>query len=284
MKRAKSKYDLFRQKAQIIIYGTNTKAGRLFDLILLGVIVLSVLLVMMETVKGFDAKYHKELIFCEWVITIFFTIEYILRIICINKPLRYIFSFYGIIDFIATIPLYLSLFFPGTSVLTVIRALRLLRLFKILNHPNFTSQSTHMKEAISASKGKILIFIYFVLISTIIIGSLMYIIEGKASGFTSIPMGIYWAIVTLTTVGYGDISPHTPLGHIFASFVMILGYGIIAVPTGIVTAEFAKLNIKNHPNSNINQSFCSTCNTQNQIKDANYCHHCGSKLMESIKS
>ncbi|HQV37137.1 MAG TPA: ion transporter, partial [Flavobacterium sp.] len=235
MKSVKSSFEIFRQRTHIIIYGTNTVSGRLFDLILLGIILLSVLLVMLETVQGFDLKYHKQLVFLEWVITIFFSIEYVLRIISINKPLKYILSFYGIIDLIAILPMYLSFFFTGTSIFTTIRALRLLRLFKILNHPQFSGQSVHLKESIVASRGKILVFMYFVLISCIVIGSLMYVVEGAEAGFTSIPTSIYWCIVTLTTVGYGDISPITPLGQFIASLVMIMGYGIIAVPTGIVT-------------------------------------------------
>lgn len=281
MKKAKSKYEVFRQKTQIIIYGTNTKAGRLFDLILLGLILLSVFLVMMETVQGFDTKYHSQLVFAEWIITIFFTAEYILRIISINKPLKYIFSFYGLIDLIATLPMYLSLFFPGTRILSVIRALRLLRLFKILNHPKFTSQSIHMKEALNASRGKITVFIYFVLISTIIIGSVMYIVESKESGFTSIPMSIYWTIVTLTTVGYGDISPQTPLGQFLAALVMILGYGIIAVPTGIVTSEFAKRNTNQDTNIDSIKTTCAKCGTLTLNRDAKFCYQCGNKLNDN---
>ena len=275
MSEIKSKYEIFKQKAHIIIYGTNTVAGRLFDLILLGLIVLSVLLVMLETVKGFDTKYHSYLVFFEWVITIFFTIEYALRIITLKKPLKYILSFYGIIDLIAILPMYLSFFISGTSVFTVIRALRLLRLFKILNHPKFNNQSTHLRESLVASKGKILIFMYFMLISTIIIGSIMYVVEGEASGFTSIPIGIYWAIVTLTTVGYGDISPITPLGQFIASFVMIMGYGIIAVPTGIVSAEFAKSNAaKNESETKV----CAFCGSHEHLENAQFCQDCGHKL------
>jgi voltage-gated potassium channel len=276
MQRIKSKFDAFRQKTNIVIYGTNTASGRLFDLVLLGVILLSVIIVMLETVKGFDIKYHHELIILEWVITVFFTLEYILRIISIQKPWKYIFSFYGIIDLIATIPMYFSLFFVGTSVLTVVRALRLLRLFKILKHPQFSSQSTHLKEALIASKGKILIFIYFMLISSIIIGSVMYVVEGKEGGFTSIPISIYWTIVTLTTVGYGDISPITPLGQAIASVVMIMGYGIIAVPTGIVSAEFANSNRKKLRSERINP--CNECGTEGHEFNAKYCFHCGAKL------
>lgn len=275
MGEVKSQYDIFRQKVHIIIYGTSTKAGRLFDLILLGLILLSVVLVMMETVNSFDLKYHFELVTLEWIITIFFTVEYILRIISIDKPWKYIFSFYGIIDLLAIMPMYLSIFFLGTSIFSVVRSLRLLRLFKILNHPQFTNQSVQLKQAINASRGKIVVFIYFVLIITIIIGSLMYIVEGKESGFTSIPASIYWTIVTLTTVGYGDISPVTPLGQFIASFVMILGYGIIAVPTGIVTAEIAKNSQK--PTTSGHKP-CKGCGAEDYPTDANYCPRCGHKF------
>ena len=276
MQRIKSKFNTFRQKVNIVIYGTNTASGRLFDLILLGVILVSVIIVMLETVKGFDTKYHQELIILEWIITIFFTLEYILRILSIKKPLKYVLSFYGIIDLIATLPMYLSLFYFGASVLTVVRALRLLRLFKILKHPKFSSQSTHLKEALVASKGKILIFIYFMLISSIIIGSIMYVVEGEEGGFTSIPISIYWTIVTLTTVGYGDISPITPLGQAIASVVMIMGYGIIAVPTGIVSAEFANSNRKKPKADRINP--CAACGTEGHEYNAKYCYHCGTEL------
>jgi voltage-gated potassium channel len=271
-----SKFETFRQKVKVIIYGTNTVAGRLFDLILLGLILLSVLLVMMETVQGFDQKFHDQLIFMEWAITLFFTIEYLLRVICIDKPIKYIFSFYGIIDFIAILPMYLSLFFAGANVFAVIRALRLLRLFKIINHPKFSSQSNQLREALIASRGKIVVFIYFILVSTVIIGSIMYVVEGKESGFTSIPISIYWTIVTLTTVGYGDISPVTPLGQIIASIAMVLGYGIIAVPTGIVTAEIAKSSLKNTvPNRKIP---CIRCGTDDHNANAKFCYNCGAEL------
>jgi voltage-gated potassium channel len=276
MSRTKSNFSIFRRRAHIIISGTNTKAGRLFDLILLALILLSVLIVMMETVKGFDNKYHDYLVLMEWIITGLFTIEYLLRIISIKKPISYIFSFYGIIDLVAILPMYLSVFFVGTSIFSVVRALRLLRLFKILNNPQFNSQSLHLKKAIKASQGKIVVFIYFVLISTIIIGSIMYLVEGEESGFTSIPASIYWTIVTLTTVGYGDISPITPLGQFIASFVMILGYGIIAVPTGIVTAEIAKG--VNHTNTKEETNTCFTCGTIDNNTKANFCSNCGTSL------
>ena len=276
MKEVKSRYEIFRQKAHIIIYGTNTVAGRLFDLILLGLILLSVLLVMLETVEGFDIKFHKQLVMLEWIITVFFSIEYILRIICIDKPKRYIFSFYGIIDLLAILPMYLSYFFAGSNLLMIIRALRLLRLFKILNHPHFSGQSLQLKNSLIASRGKIVAFMYFILISCILIGSLMYVVEGKEAGFTSIPISIYWCIVTLTTVGFGDITPITPLGQFIASIVMIMGYGIIAVPTGIVTAEITKNTLQK-------KSFkkhCYSCGSEDHLNNAKFCQNCGSNLDE----
>lgn len=276
MKRHKSQYEIFREKIKIVLYGTNTLAGRMFDLVLLGLILLSVLLIMLDTVQGISSKYHNYLWICEWIITIFFTIEYILRIISIQKPVKYIFSFYGIIDLLAVLPMYLSIFFPGASILSIVRALRFLRLFKILHIPQISHQSYQLKEAIDASKEKILVFIYFVLISTIIIGSVMYLVEGRSSGFTSIPISIYWTIVTLTTVGYGDISPQSPLGQFIASLVMILGYGIIAVPTGIVTAEFAKKTLNN--NAVNTGKTCKKCNSQVHFDNAEYCYKCGTEL------
>lgn len=276
MRKPKSKLNILRQRIHIIIYGTDTVAGRLFDLILLGLILLSVFLVMLETVKGFDAKYHHELIILEWIITGFFTLEYLLRIATTNRPRNYIFSFFGIIDLLAILPMYLSFFLVGSKVFSIIRALRLLRLFKILNHPKFTGQSVHLLKALQASRGKITVFLYFVLISTIIIGSIMYVVEGEENGFTSIPMSIYWTIVTLTTVGYGDISPGTPLGQFIASMVMILGYGIIAVPTGIVTAEFTRTNTnKTEPEKNS----CENCGVTNHNPNAKFCYHCGNPLI-----
>lgn len=274
MHKPKSRLNILRQRIHIIIYGTDTAAGRLFDLILLGLILLSVFLVMLETVKGFDAKYHELLILLEWIITGFFTLEYLLRIATTNRPRKYIFSFFGIIDLIAILPMYLSFFIVGSKVFSIVRALRLLRLFKILNHPKFTGQSIHLLNALKASRGKITVFLYFVLISTILIGSIMYVVEGEENGFTSIPMSIYWTIVTLTTVGYGDISPGTPLGQFIASLVMILGYGIIAVPTGIVTAEFTRAAKKIDADKNP----CKNCGADEHLENAKFCHHCGHSL------
>ncbi len=275
-KKTKTSLDVLRKKINIIIYGTNTKAGRAFDLILLLIILLSVTVVMLETVHDFDVKYHKLILLLEWSITIFFTIEYFLRILAVDKPSKYIFSFYGIIDLVAILPMYLSLLTSGISLLTMIRAFRLIRLFKILNHPQFTGQSIHLVKALFASRGKIFVFLYFVLISTIFIGSIMYVVEGPENGFSSIPVSIYWTIVTLTTVGYGDISPQTPLGQFFASFVMILGYGIIAVPTGIVTAELAKTDSANMQKPETTP--CLHCGVEGHTRMAKYCYNCGGEL------
>lgn len=272
----KNKYDILKQKIYIIIYGSNTFAGKLFDLVLLGVILLSVLLVMLESVEKLDSKYHTFIIVSEWIITVFFSLEYALRIICNKKPLKYIFSFYGIVDLISILPMYLSFFIPGSRVLSMVRALRLLRLFGILNLMHYVGQESHLKLALKASRTKIIVFVYFILIVAVLLGALMYLIEGKENGFTSIPTSIYWCIVTLTTVGYGDISPSTPLGQSIASLIMILGYGIIAVPTGIVTAEFSNLK-RSKLNSKYKRN-CPTCTTIIFDEDANYCYNCGQKL------
>ncbi|WP_426063240.1 ion transporter [Flavobacterium sp. DSP2-3-1] len=244
MQRIRSNFNAFRQKRNVVLYGINAASGRLFDLVFLCVILVIVVTVIFETVKDFDTKYQGDLIILEWVITIFFALEYVLRIISLKKPLKYNFSFYGTIDLIATLRLYFSLFFVGQNTLTIGRALGLLRLYKIPKHPIFSSQFTRLKEVLIARRGKILIFIFFMLISSIIIRSVMYVVEGEEGGFTSIPISIYGTIVTLTTVSYGDISPITTLGQAIESVIMIMGYGIIASPTGIVSAEFANSNRK----------------------------------------
>jgi len=257
-----------------IIYEADTPMGKLFDVILLILIGLSVLFVMLESVTSIDQRYHKILYVGEWVITIFFTIEYIARIITVKKPFRYIFSFYGIIDFISTIPLYLSLIFAGSSYLITVRALRLLRVFRILKVTRYVGESTKLKRALLVSRAKIIVFLFTVVIVAIIAGTLMYLIEGEESGFTSIPHGVYWSIVTLTTVGYGDISPITPLGQFVASVLMIMGYGIIAVPTGIVSAEYTRSS----PSIDLNTQACPNCNESKHRDGAIFCHHCGDEL------
>ncbi|GGD91543.1 ion transporter [Planktosalinus lacus] len=275
----KSKIDKIRQRIYIVIYGTNTKAGKIFDIFLLIFILLSVLAVMLESVQYIDEQYHAFLIAAEWFFTILFSIEYILRIFSTKKPWKYIFSFYGIIDFLAILPMYLSFFFTGSNLLGSIRALRLLRLFRVLKLANFIGEATNLKAALKASRAKIIVFLFTVLIIAMVVGTLMYLIEGPESGYTSIPRGIYWTVVTLTTVGFGDIYPQTALGQFLAMFVMITGYGIIAVPTGIVSAEFAKQKgNKTKSNPEKTNIACPVCNTEIHNENASYCYECGSKL------
>lgn len=275
----KSQFELWRQNMYIIIYGTNTKAGRLFDVALLWLILLSVVLVMLESVREVDQRFHMPLLVLEWVVTVLFTIEYILRVICINKPFRYIFSFYGIIDLLSILPMYLSFFFTGTHVLASIRSLRLLRVFRILKLMRFLGEAKQLREALKASRTKITVFIYSVLIVSVVVGTLMYVIESNENGFTSIPRSIYWTIVTLTTVGYGDIAPQTPLGQFLAAIVMILGYGVIAVPTGIVTAEFTMQKSGNEKEKEKDKT-CLVCNAKDHPENAQYCYKCGQKFDE----
>tara|TARA_R110000772_G_scaffold67209_4_gene149261 strand:+ start:92 stop:940 length:849 start_codon:yes stop_codon:yes gene_type:complete len=267
----KSKY---RAKLHEIIYEADTPVGKIFDIILLVLILLSVIFVMMESVSWIDAEYHKMLYIGEWVITIFFTLEYIARVITVKKPAKYIFSFYGIIDLLSTIPLYLSFIFVGSNYLLTVRALRLLRIFRILKLTRYVGESNKLSRALLHSRAKIFIFLFAVVIISIIAGTLMYLIEGAESGFTSIPRSVYWAIVTLTTVGYGDISPETPLGQLIASVIMIMGYGIIAVPTGIVSAEYAR----SQPEIHVNTQCCRNCGNEEHRDNSEFCNKCGSEL------
>lgn len=272
----------WKTKLHEVIYEADTPAGKVFDVILLISIIASIVLVMLESIKSFDAKYHNFLNISEWVITILFTIEYFARIISIKKPLNYIFSFYGIIDLLSTIPKYISLLFGGIHALAALRALRLLRVFRILKLARYLGASNNLSKALKASRVKISVFLFAVIIVSIILGTIMYLIEGEDSGFTSIPTSVYWCIVTLTTVGYGDISPITPLGQFIASIVMILGYGIIAVPTGIITAEYTNQNKtdpnKTNPTIILNSQSCQNCLANNHKDDAGFCYNCGEKL------
>lgn len=256
--------------------------GKLFDVVLLILILVSIVLVMLESVSEFDAKYHEILYIGEWVVTIFFSIEYIARIITVKKPSTYIFSFYGIIDFLSTIPLYLSLLFAGSSFLLSVRALRLLRVFRILKITRYIGEASKLRKALINSKAKILVFLFAVLVIAIIAGTLMYLIEGPEHGFKSIPISVYWCIVTLTTVGFGDIAPSTPLGQLLATVIMIMGYGIIAVPTGIVSAEYTKSMDK--PDAmgkdyvHVNTQACPNCGAHRHRDDSKFCHKCGKEL------
>ena len=272
-----------KSKLHTIIYEADTPMGKLFDVVLLILILVSVILVMLESVTSIDTHYHDLLYFGEWVITIFFTIEYILRIITVKKASNYIFSFYGVIDFLSTIPLYLSFILAGSNALLAVRALRLLRVFRILKITRYMGEANKLNKALRDSKAKILVFLFAVLILSIIAGTIMYLVEGEQSGFVSIPISVYWCIVTLTTVGFGDIAPVTPLGQFIAAIIMIMGYGIIAVPTGIVSAEYAskKTTTLDDPEYiHVNTQSCQNCNENNHHDNAEFCHKCGSTLHE----
>lgn len=265
----------WQNKLHEVIYEADTPAGKWFDIVLLLFIIASILFVMLESVKGLPEFWYDFFIHAEWVITILFTIEYFLRIVSIKQPKHYIFSFYGLVDLVAIFPLYLSLVISGTGALATLRALRLLRVFRILKITRYIKEGHRLREALKLSKPKILVFLFTVLIISMIAGTLMYLIEGEESGFTSIPRGIYWCIVTLTTVGFGDITPETPLGQFIASVIMIMGYGIIAVPTGIVSVAYAKTAI---PEPELNTQSCTNCSAEGQKASANYCWNCGAKL------
>ncbi len=268
-----------REKLHEIIYEADTPSGKLFDIVLIIAIILSLVLVMLDSVKSIHDANENLFYYAEWVITILFSIEYILRIVCTNRPLKYVFSFYGVVDLLSTLPLYLSLIMVGSSSLVTFRALRLLRIFRILKITKYIGAGNRLIIALKASIPKILVFLYSVIIISFIVGTLMYLVEGPASGFTSIPRSIYWTIVTLTTVGFGDIHPITPLGQFIATFIMILGYGVIAVPTGIVGATYAS---STDVNKNNTQS-CFNCGEDNHTDAAKVCHQCGYTLHKDEK-
>ena len=263
----------WRARLHEIIFEADTPAGKTFDILLIICIVASVVAVMLESVAPIRARHGRLLHDIEWFFTILFTIEYILRLICIGRPVKYATSFFGIVDLLAVIPTYLDLLVPGSRFLLVIRILRLLRIFRVLKLVQYVRDSDTLLFAIRASRRKITVFLFAVVTVSVIMGSLMYVIEGEAHGFTSIPRSIYWAIVTMTTVGYGDLSPATSLGQTVAAALMILGYSIIAVPTGIVSAEMAKSR-----HMRITTQSCPQCSAEGHDADASHCKHCGAPL------
>ncbi|MCY2687720.1 ion transporter [Salinimicrobium sp. TH3] len=265
----------WKKKLHEIIYEADTPAGKAFDIGLLLVIILSIVLVMLESIPGMSEKYYSEFYTAEWIITAVFTVEYILRIVVINRPARYIFSFYGIVDLLSTLPSYLAILGGGHNLLFAVRALRLLRIFRVLKITRYIGESDKLLRALKNSRAKILVFLYAVIIMCVIMGTVMYLVEGPENGYTSIPTGIYWCIVTLTTVGFGDIHPVTPLGQFIASVIMITGYGIIAVPTGIVTSEFSRASASE---VSVNTQVCPHCNESKHLDKAEYCHNCGNSL------
>jgi voltage-gated potassium channel len=264
----------WRPRLHEVIFEADTRLGRAFDLILLWCIIISVLAVLLESVASIRERYGTPLRVAEWFFTILFTIEYVLRLMSVGRPARYAVSFFGVVDLLAIVPTYLSVLLPGAQTLLVIRALRLLRVFRILKLARFVEEARVLGQALRASRHKITVFFGTVLTLVVILGTLMYLIEGEAHGFNSIPRSIYWAIVTLTTVGYGDIAPETVLGQILASVVMILGYSIIAVPTGIVSVELSKVT----RGSRVSTQACPQCSAEGHDSDAVHCKYCGAKL------
>lgn len=268
----------FQKRLGNIIFESDTPPAKLFDIILLIAIILSIVLIMLESVTPYRLRYGDAMRALEWVFTLIFTVEYVLRIYtAYNRP-KYIRSFYGVVDLLAILPTYLSLFLVGAQYFLVIRALRLLRVFRVLKLFHFLGEANTLSRALRASRAKIVVFTIAVISIVMIIGSLMYVIEGAENGFTNIPTSVYWAIVTLTTVGYGDIAPQTPLGKFLASIAMILGYGIIAVPTGIVTSEIARASHEERERGRVRM--CKRCHLGGHDKDAEFCKHCGGALPE----
>ncbi len=270
------KYAGWRKKLYRIIFFTDTFWGKTFDIVLLIIIILSIVAVMLESVSEISVQYGEKLRIIEWLFTFLFTIEYLLRIITSPKPMKYIFSFLGIIDFLAITPTFLGVFLKGSHALIVIRSIRLIRIFRIFKLARYLSEASMILKALRHSTPKITVFLVGVVSMTIILGTLMYLFEGSQhGGFTSIPKSVYWAIVTLTTVGYGDITPQTLMGQIISSLIMILGYGIIAVPTGIVSGEFIQVSRTTKESGRVE---CPACGEKDHAPDAHYCKKCGHEI------
>jgi voltage-gated potassium channel len=263
----------WRARLHEVIFEADTPEGKRFDVLLLIVIGLSVLAVCLESVHDLRSRYGFQLRIAEWVFTISFTVEYIARLLAVQRPARYAISFYGLVDLLAILPTYLSVLIPGAQSLLVIRALRLLRVFRILKLTHFLGEARLLGAAIRGSLRKIIVFLGAVLTVVLIAGAMMYVIEGEAHGFTSIPVSVYWAVVTMTTVGFGDIVPQTVLGRILASLLMIMGYGLIAVPTGIVAVEIGEA-----VRTSTNTQSCPACGAEGHDNDAKFCKNCGAKL------
>lgn len=273
MNRSKKNWKHLKNKFHEVIFEADTPAGKLFDIALIIAILLSVGAVMLDSIKSINDQYGSLLHIAEWIFTILFTIEYALRLLSIGRPMKYARSFFGVIDLLAFLPTYLSVLIPGSQLFLVIRVLRVLRIFRVLKLLPYLIEAQSLMKALAASRRKITVFLFTVLLAVIIMGSFMYIIEGEENGFTSIPLSIYWSIVTLTTVGYGDLSPQTPLGQMLASVIMIFGYGLIAVPTGIVSVEIARKKF-----GKISTQVCLQCSAEGHDSDAKFCKFCGADL------
>jgi voltage-gated potassium channel len=263
----------WRRRLHAIIFEADTPGGKAFDLVLLLSILTSVIVVMLDSVRSINASYGQLLAGLEWCFTLLFTVEYLLRLLAVDRPLAYVRSFFGVVDLLAIVPTYLSLLFPGTQYLLVVRVLRLLRVFRVLKLAEYLQESHVLGRALWAARRKISVFLLTVVTIVVIVGAMMYVVEGPARGFSDIPTSIYWAVVTMTTVGYGDIAPQTALGKTLATIVMLLGYGIIAVPTGIVTLELSRAGAPQ-----VSTQACTACGRQGHDIDARHCKYCGGAL------
>ncbi|HSH69444.1 MAG TPA: ion transporter [Deferrisomatales bacterium] len=264
----------WRRRLHEVIFEADTPAGKAFDVVLLWLIVASVVVVMLGSVAEIQARYHPWLVAAEWVFTLLFSVEYALRLVCVLSPLRYTRSFFGVVDLLAILPSYLGLLFPGAGSLMVIRSLRLLRVFRVLKLGRYLGEANVLLGALRTSRPKITVFLGTVLTVLVIVATAMYLIEGEANGFTSIPRALYWAVVTMTTVGYGDIAPHTVPGQTLAAAVMVLGYSIIAVPTGIISSELSEAKRKGP----VTTQACPNCSAGGHDWDARHCKYCGVAL------
>lgn len=262
-----------QQRLFVVIFKADTPAGKLFDVLLILAIVTSVAAVMLSTVNGIAASYGQIFYYAEWAFTVLFTIEYLTRLYCVKEPAGYARSFYGVVDLVSVLPTYLELLFTGAGYILVVRIVRILRVFRILRLSRYVGEADALMEALLASRRKIFVFLYAIITLVVIFGSLMYLIEGPERGFTSIPRGVYWSIVTLTTVGYGDITPSTPLGQTLSAIIMIMGYGIIAVPTGIYASELSHVIQRRR-----RVVVCPSCQLVGHEDDASYCKRCGANL------
>lgn len=263
----------WRHKLHEIIFEADTPAGKAFDVTLFGLILLSTLVVILESVSSLRLRYGPIFVTLEWGFTALFTVEYLLRLVSVFRPLHYMVSFFGVVDLLAILPTYFSLLVPSSHYLLVIRVIRLLRIFRVLKLGEYLREATMLQQALVASRRKISVFLLTVLLLVIVIGTIMYVVEGEQNGFINIPTSIYWAIVTLTTVGYGDLAPKTTLGQLLASVVMLMGYGIIAIPTGIVTLELSRA-----ARGPVSTQACPQCGQQDHDYDAAYCKYCGGAL------
>ena len=267
----------WRRTVHEIIFEADTPIGKAFDVVLIVSIFLSIITVMLDSVEWFNSRYAGPIHIAEWCFTVLFTIEYILRLLSVRHPTRYALSFFGIVDLLATIPTYVSLFLPQAQYMLVIRTLRVLRIFRVFKLAKYLGEAQYLMQALKDSRRKIIVFLFTMLNIVVIVGALMYLIEGDAHGFHSIPHSVYWAIVTITTVGYGDISPETPAGQALAAILMIIGYAIIAVPTGIVSSELALGTRK----QTVSTQCCPECSAEGHDADAIHCKFCGSALLNN---